>query len=153
MLGYEMAFGELRDSFSSIDTKSTRKSLVALTKAGINVATLGGDDLAVARDAQRLTDNEPAFGRELVTFEPVQREAWRLEGTWTDLMRGEIRASAKRVGEAESSARDLELTRASIVSSRTNLALQSSLRWLTVVLVILTIALVGIGLATLTAMD
>jgi hypothetical protein len=57
------------------------------------------------------------------------------------------------VGEAEASARDLELTRASIISSRTNLALQSSLRWLTVVLVVLTIALVAIGWATLRAMD
>jgi hypothetical protein len=153
LLGYEMAFGRLRDSFSSTHPTSTRKNLAALSEAGINIATLGGDALAVARDAQRLTDNERAFGHELVTFEPVQREMWRFEGTWTDVMRNDIRASAQRVAEAEASTRDLELTRASIISSRTNLALQSSLRWLTILLVVLTIALVAIGFATLGAMD
>lgn len=153
LLGYEMAFGQLRDSFSSTHPKSTRKNLVALSAAETNIATLGGDALAVARDAQRLSDDERAFGYELVTFEPVQKEMWRFEGTWTDVMRDNIRVSAQRVGEAEGSARDLELTRASIISSRTNLALQSSLRWLTIALVVLTIALVAIGWATLRAMD
>lgn len=153
LLGYEMAFGRLRDSFSSAHPTSTRKNLAALSKAGMNIATVGGDALAVARDAQRLTDNERAFRHELVTFEPIQREMWRFEGSWTDVMRDDIRASAQRVGEAEASTRDLELTRASIISSRTNLALQWSLRWLTIVLVVLTIALVAIGVATLRAMD
>jgi hypothetical protein len=153
LLGYEMAFGRLRDSFSATHPTSTRKNLATLSAAGTNIASLGGDALAVARDAQRLVDDQRAFENELVTFEPIQREMWRFEGTWTDVMRDDIQASAQRVAEAEASARDFELTRASIISSRTNLTLQSSLRWLTVVLVVLTIALVAIGWATLRAMD
>lgn len=152
LLGYEIAFGGLRDSFSSVHPVSTRKNLAALAGVERTIASLGGDAQSVARDSQRLVDDERAFSYELVTFEPFQRDMWRLEGTWTDFMRREIGASSQRVREAEKSARDLELTRASIISSRTNLALQSSLRWLTIVLVVLTIALVAIGWATLAAM-
>lgn len=153
LLGYEMAFGRLRDSFAETHASSIRKNLAALGVASSNVAKLGGDAQAVASDALRLTGDQRAFERELVTFEPVQPELWRIEGNWTELMRDDIGLSAERVRQIESAARDLELTRASIVSSRTNLSLQASLRRLTVFLIVLTIVLVAIGWRTLQVMD
>lgn len=153
LLGYEMAFGRLRDSFAAAHPKSIRKNLSSLEVASKNVATLGGDAHAVAVDAQRLVREQRMFGRELVTFKPAEPEMWRLQGTWTDAFRDDITRSAERLGEVESAARDLEVTRASILSSRTNLGLQISLVGLTIFLVVLTVVLALLGWATLDAMD
>jgi len=153
LLGYEMAFGRLRDSFSASHGSSIRRSLASLGVASSNIAQLGGDAHAVARDAQRLARDRHAFERELVTFRPVQPEMWRLEGTWTDVMRDDIAMSAERVRDIEASARDLEVTRASMISTKTNLSLQVSLRRLTIFLVVLTVVLVVIAWATLDAMN
>jgi hypothetical protein len=152
LLGYEMAFGRLRDSFAAARPASIRENLSSLAVASENVAKLSGDAQAVASDAGRLAEDRHLFEKELPIFEPVEPELWRLEGTWTEMLRDSIEVSARRVRENEAVARDLEVTRASIISSRTNLSLQVSLRRLTVFLVILTIVLVIIGAATLDAM-
>jgi len=151
LLGYEMVFAKLRDSYAAMQPGSIRQNLAALTIAANNLAKLSSDAQAVGSDAGRLVDDQLRFEYGLPTFEPVQPDHWRLEGTWNDVLREEIGLSARRVRENEAAARDLEMKRASIISSRTNLTLQRSLRRLTWFLVILTVALIVLGAVTLDA--
>jgi hypothetical protein len=152
LLGYEMAFARLRDSLARPESRSIKQNLKELSVASRNVATLGGDAQAIAADAGRLAGDERAFKRNLIEFDPVAPELWRIEGTWTDaVLRADVALSADRLAAVEATTRDLEVTRASIVSSRTNLVLQGSLRRLTWFLLVLTVVLVAIGWATLKA--
>ncbi|MGH2556804.1 MAG: hypothetical protein ACRDHO_13950 [Actinomycetota bacterium] len=153
LLGYEMAFGRLRDSLAEALPSSVRRSLSSLEVAIANVATLGGDARAVAEDARRFAAEPEEFRRDMPSFTPVDPRAWRSEGAWNEMFREGIAASAERVRQSESVARDLEMTRASIMSSRANLTLQAWLRRLTAFLVVLTIVLVIVAVATLQAMD
>jgi hypothetical protein len=150
-MGYEMAFGVLRDSLARTEGSSVKQNLASLASAASTVATLGGDAQAVATDTKRLASNEREFKHEMVEFDPVVPDLWKLEGTWTDAFRTGVMSSADRVLAAEKTIRDLDATRSSIVSSRTNLMLQSSLRRLTWFLLALTVALVIIAWATLEA--
>ncbi|MGH7929034.1 MAG: hypothetical protein ACREQV_14695, partial [Candidatus Binatia bacterium] len=152
LMGYEMTFAKLRDSLARPESSSIKESVKDLSVASRNVATLGGDAQALASDARRLTADERAFKYGLLEFDPVTPDLWRIEGSWTDaVLRGDIGASAGRLRAVESTVRDLEVTRASIVTSRTNLLLQRSLRRLTWFLVVLSLVLVAIGWATLEA--
>jgi hypothetical protein len=151
LLGYEMAFGKIRDSFAALQPASIRKNLAALAVASENIAKLSADAQAVAADARRLAAEWDVVDREMPSLEPVEPRFWRMDGVWNEALREGIAASAQRVRDNEAAARDLEMTRASLVSSRTNLSLQISLRRLTWFLVVLTIVLVILGVATLDA--
>lgn len=154
LLGYEMAFAKIRDSFAALrNPPSLGQNLSSLAIANENLARLGADSQAVASDAALLASDPALFDREMPSLEPVQPRFWRGGERWNDMLKEGIELSARRVRENESAARSLEVTRASLVSSRTNLLLQVSLRRLTWFLVILTIALVVVAVATLRAME
>jgi hypothetical protein len=152
---YERRLAELRDGIGEIDVQDPQGAAQKVQRAQSRLVLLSTDLLPLTAEVVDICEKEKYFLRLAPEFESLIEYPWgRLR--FGAVYREDLLRRAKRARELEGELRQVVMTVGSVVSaisqersSRANLRLQGRLTFLTWVLVILTVVLVGIGMVTM----
>lgn len=145
---YERRLAELRDSIGEIDVQDTRVAAQKVQRAQSRLVLLSTDLLPLTSEVIDLCEKEEYFKYLAPRFESlVEYRSSRLE--FAAVYREDLLRRAKRTRELEVELRQVVMTVGSVVGAISQERSSRRLNYLTWALVLLTVVLVGIGIATI----
>ena len=137
--GYSQRLNALRDS--SLFRPRLRQRSVRILKTLSHHVSYSVDIAVATAELISYAGENPWFSNELETFKPCDEQRYEAGFTLTDSFRSAISERAIRLQKTDQSLRDHLAQYGSLLGAKENIRLQKTLRFLTVIIMLLTLAL------------